>query len=149
MMTRAKSPWLLGPLFAGLLLGVAACERRPVPVTAPAGNPAEDISGRPPLFEDVTGESGIAFTYRNGEEANHYSILESVGGGVALLDYDGDGLLDIFLTGGGAFDGPNKKHIQGYPSRLYKNLGNGKFRDVTAEAGLDQPLFYTHGCAVA
>jgi hypothetical protein len=39
--------------------------------------------------------------------------------------------------------------ILGYPSRLYKNLGNWKFKDVTAEVGLDQPVFYSHGCAVA
>src|SRR5262245_37139780 len=52
-------------------------------------------------FDDVTADSGIDFTYRNGEEANRYTILESLGGGVALLDYDGDGLLDVFVTGGG------------------------------------------------
>ncbi len=101
------------------------------------------------LYRDVTPRSGLDFTYRNGQEADHFAILESLGGGVALLDYDGDGLLDIFVTGGGYFDGPNKQQIKGYPSRLYKNLGNWKFRDVTKEVGLDQPLFYTHGCAVA
>jgi hypothetical protein len=100
------------------------------------------------LFRDVTVESGVNFTYRNGEEANHYAILESLGGGVALIDYDRDGLLDIFLTGGGYFDGPDKKEIKGYSCRLYKNLGNWKFKDVTREVGLDKPLFYTHGCAV-
>ena len=41
------------------------------------------------------------FTCRNGEEANHYAILESLGGGVGLIDYDGDGLLDVFLSAGG------------------------------------------------
>src|SRR5205807_2322137 len=84
------------------------------------------------------------FTYRNGEEADYHTLLESLGGGVALLDYDGDGLLDIFLTGGGSLEG---RQIRGHPSRLYKNLGNWKFQDVTGAAGLDGPLFYTHGCA--
>jgi hypothetical protein len=102
-----------------------------------------------PHFVDVTAQAGIAHTYRNGEEADHYSILESVGGGVALMDYDGDGLLDIFVTGGGYFDGPDKKQIKGYPCKLYKNLGNWKFQDVTHEVGLDRPLFYSNGCAVA
>jgi hypothetical protein len=97
----------------------------------------------------MTSQSGITFTYRNGEEANHYAILESLGGGVALLDYDGDGLLDIFLAGGGYFAGPNQQDIRGHPCRLFKNLGNWKFRDVTDEVFPDQPLFYTHGCAVA
>jgi hypothetical protein len=68
---------------------------------------------------------------------------------VALLDYDGDGLLDVFVTGGGYFAGPDKKQIKGHPSRLYRNLGGCKFKDVTREAGLEGPLFYTYGCAVA
>lgn len=110
--------------------------------------------GPPAFFEDVTPGSGIAFTQHNGEEAALYSMLETLGGGVALIDYDGDGLLDVFLPGGGYFDGPDKKQVKGYPCKLYKNLGGFKFKDVTAEVGLDklaggQPWFYTHGCAVA
>ncbi len=77
-----------------------------------------------------------------------YTILESLGGGVALFDFNGDGLLDIFVTGGGTFGGPDGKQIIGNPSRLYQNLGGWRFRDVTAQVGLDQPLFYSHGCAV-
>jgi hypothetical protein len=101
------------------------------------------------LFEDVTKRAGIDITYHNGQEAGHYAILESLGGGAALIDYDGDGLLDVFIAGGGYYDGPDKKQIKGYPSKLYKNLGNWKFKDVTKEVGLDKPLFYTHGAAVA
>src|SRR5438445_182878 len=89
--------------------------------------------------------------FRNGEEAQHFAIIESLGGGVALIDYDGDGLLDLFLTGGGYYDGKDKRDIKGHGCRLYKNLGKGKFRDVTREVGLDPGapgLFYTHGCAV-
>src|SRR5580658_5470162 len=104
-------------------------------------------------FEDVTARSGIEFVYRNGEEANHHAILESLGGGVALIDFDGDGLLDVFVTGGGAFEGPGGKQIAGRPCRLYKNLGGFRFQDVTAAVGLDtvggEPWFYTHGVAVA
>jgi len=108
----------------------------------------EKLASGPVLFGDVTEATGIDFMYENGEDAGLYTPLETVGGGVGLIDYDGDGLLDIFFTGGGYFDGPDKKQIKGRPNRLYKNLGNFKFRDVTQETGLDKPLFYTHGVAV-
>jgi hypothetical protein len=107
---------------------------------------APDVPDGPPWFRDVTADSGIDFTYRNGEEADEFTILESLGGGVAMIDYDGDGLLDLFFTGGGYFDG---HEIKCHPCRLYKNLGDWKFRDVTGEVGLDKIDFYTHGCAVA
>src|SRR5262249_38944895 len=133
------------------LLGVGACQPNGTALALkPSGTgqtEAEPVG--PPLFKDMTAGSGVDFTYRNGQEAGHYAILESLGGGVALFDYDGDGLLDIFVPGGGYFDGPDKKVIKGHGSRLYKNLGNWKFKDVTKEVGLDQQLFYTHGCAVA
>src|SRR5205807_2746350 len=109
----------------------------PLPVT-PVNGPA--------WFRDMTPTSGLEFTYRNGVEADQFTILESLGGGVALIDYDGDGLLDVFVTGGGYFEG---KEIRGHSCKLYKNLGNWRFRDVTRDAGLDQPAFYTPGCAVA
>src|SRR5205814_9797552 len=112
------------------------------------GKPAA-VSG-PPWFRDVTANSGLPFTYGNGEEADQFTLLESVGGGVALIDYDGDGLLDVFVTGGGYFDGPDKQQIKGHPCNLFKNLGNFKFKDVTKEAGLDAVAWwYTHGAAVA
>jgi hypothetical protein len=114
-----------------------------------------DLSG-PDLFDDMTKASGIDFTYRNGEDVTppHLSILESLGGGLALLDYDNDGLLDIFVVGGGYFGGPDNKQILGHPCRLYRNEGNFRFRDVTSAAGLETladgtPWFYTHGTAVA
>src|SRR5690349_18785648 len=112
---------LSAALLAGLLLSTAACTSRP---GGPAGGPVtrEEPAG-PPLFEDITAASGVHFTYRNGEEtADHHAILESLGGGVALLDYDGDGLLDVFLTGGGLYEGPDGKDIVGLPCKLYRNL---------------------------
>src|SRR5713226_6291108 len=108
-------------LAASLLLGIVACNRRSPAPSDPAAEPEP-----PSLFADVTAASGIDFTYHNGQEAGHYAILESLGGGLALLDYDGDGLLDIFVTGGGRFTGKDNKDIQGLPCKLYKNLGNWK-----------------------
>ena len=134
------SRWTPVVLAASLLLLLAGCRG--------SADPADETASGPPLFQDVTSASGVQFSYRNGEEADHCSMLESLGGGVALLDYDGDGLLDIYLTGGGFFAGPDRQEIRGHPGKLYKNLGGWRFRDTTAEAGLEAPLFYTHGCAV-
>ena len=142
---------LLGAVGAALLGAVVfwlSLPKTPTPNghDEPTWATAPSVPDGPDWFRDVTADSGIDFTYRNGEEADEFTILESIGGGVALLDYDGDGLLDVFFTGGGYFEG---HQIKGYPCRLYKNLGNWKFRDVTAAVGLDKIDFYTHGCAVA
>jgi hypothetical protein len=138
-------PWLAAGLLAGLLS--TACTRTGPP-PPPQAEPAE-----PPVFffRDVTAECGLRADYRNGEEAGHYAILQTLGGGVGLIDYDGDGLLDVFVTGGGTFAG---QEIRGHPCKLFRNLGGFRFQDVTAQVGLDklaggQPWFYTHGVAVA
>jgi enediyne biosynthesis protein E4 len=151
--------WLMLPLCISLLVAVFAliwaCKPGPVQVDPVEEATDPELTG-PDLFQEMTETSGVNFSYRNGEEVDppHLSILESLGGGVALIDYDGDGLLDIFVAGGGYFDGPDKKQIKGHPCKLFKNLGGWKFKDVTQEVGLDklaggQPWFYTHGCAVA
>jgi hypothetical protein len=144
----------LGLLIAAVLWA-GACSRpssRDAAETVPGPASVEEEGA--PFFEDITARSGIDFTSRNGEEADHLSILESLGAGVGVLDYDGDGLPDLFLVGGGTFAGKDKKDIVGLPCKLYRNLGGGRFQDVTAEVGLDRlaggkPWFYTHGAAVA
>jgi hypothetical protein len=160
---RMNKRWLVLLLGALLLTGPSCSQTEEVPAPAkkdPGGegpglsetDPDPDLQG-PDLLKDMTSTSGVKFTYRNGEARNHLAILESLGGGVALLDYDGDGRLDIFVPGGGYFGGPDHKQIQGYPCKLYRNLGNWKFKDVTHEVGLDrlaggQPWFYSHAAAV-
>jgi enediyne biosynthesis protein E4 len=133
---------------------IAACDKKgsttaavgPGTSTPAVHHDNDDPYDGRPWFEELTAPAGIDFTYRNGEEAGHFAIIESLGGGVAIFDYDKDGLLDIYLAGGGHYDG---KTVLGYPGRLYKNVGNWKFKDVTAEAGLSQPTMYSHGVAVA
>lgn len=157
-MNLARPASLFGLMLVALTLSCAGCHRPPqTPGSTDSSSVTSTVEDRGlDWFEDVTPRTGIDFTYRNGEdlEPPHLSILESLGGGVALIDYDGDGLLDVFLPGGGYFDGPDKTLIRGHPSRLFRNLGNFRFQDVTVEAGLatlahDAPWFYTHGAAVA
>ncbi len=134
-------------LVAVALLAFGGCRWSTAPSPDTAA-PADEPAG-PALFREVTAESGVNFTYRNGEEADHYAILESLGGGLVVLDFDGDGLLDLFVPGGGHYEGPEKHQIKGNPCRLYRNLGNFHFEDVTAQMGLDKIDFFTHGGAAA
>ena len=121
--------------------------------SAANGGQGTDAKTETPLFEDVTAGSGIVFTYQNGEDVGrHHSILESLGGGAALLDFDKDGLLDVFLTGGGTFTGADLKTITGLPCGLYRNQGGMRFENVSKLAGVEtlagnQPWFYSHGVA--
>ncbi len=86
----------------------------------------------------------MAFEYRNGREANRFTILETVGGGVGMLDYDRDGDLDLFFPGGGSFDAQGQ--VTGRVGGLFRNEGDFRFIEVTREAGLNDASLYTHGC---
>src|SRR5688572_27212416 len=148
-MTPSRA-FLLAPLAA--IIAAVACSR-PAP-TEPTPPPPDVAPGEPRYtgpawFEDVTEQTGIRATCRNGEEADQFTILESLGAGAAAFDYDNDGLLDVLVVGGGYFDGANKQELKGHPCKLYRNRGGLKFDDVTAAAGLEQPWWYLHGVAVA
>lgn len=89
----------------------------------------------PRVFEDVTAQTALAsFQHRSGGAAKDY-IVETVSGGAAVFDYDGDGRPDIYLLNGSTIEAVRGREK---PPRaaLYRNLGNWKFEDVTQKAGV-------------
>ncbi len=99
-------------------------------------------------FEDVTLRSGIEWTYRNGREAGRYLMIESFGGGAAVIDFDRDGQCDLFMTGGGTISSDASITIGGRPSVLFRNHGDWQFDNVTSRSGLSAAPCYSQGCAV-
>jgi len=99
-------------------------------------------------FEDITSQSGIDFVHDTGFDSNYW-FPEIVGPGCAIFDFDNDGREDLFFVDGGSLT-PGSDNPPGH--RLYRNLGDGAFSDVTAQAGLaeiDGSKTYGQGCAVA
>lgn len=127
---------------------------RPPKVSAPAPTPATTPKqGRDPRADDwfqqeEASRCGVDFVYHNGREAEQYTILETVGGGVALVDFDQDDDLDLFFPGGG-YVAAAPLRATGAPPRLYRNEGDFCFTDISAAAGFDQPTDYSHGCVTA
>ena len=100
----------------------------------------------PLLFRDVAKDSGIDFKLVSGGPEKHY-IIESMTGGVALFDYNNDGLLDIYLVNGSTIEGERSGNNTA-EDRLYRNNGDGTFTDVTHQAGLGDRR-WTMGVAIA
>jgi hypothetical protein len=99
----------------------------------------------PPIkvdFRDIAVEAGLTAVNVSGEKNTKNYIVETTGNGVAIFDYDNDGLMDIFLVNATTLD--KKDHST---SHLYRNLGNLKFEDVTAKAGLDGVAWGQGVCA--
>jgi len=98
-------------------------------------------------FVDITDSLGIDFAYHNDEEAETYAILESIGGGVAVWDYDLNGLSDLFFPGGGSFSGG--KQLAGLPSVLFSQVSAEQFENQSLSSGIALSPHYSHGCSVA
>jgi enediyne biosynthesis protein E4 len=114
------------------------------------GNQSNATTGK---FTDVTSSLGVRFEYLPSHTSRKY-LIETMGAGVALLDYDNDGRLDIFLVNGAPISDPTpkgsipKKTVSKYWNRLYHQRKDGTFEDVTEKAGL-QGSGYGMGVAAA
>ena len=115
---------------------------------------AAPASGATVIFEDRREQAGIDFLHQAGRSDEKF-LIETMGGGVGLLDYNGDGLLDIFFLNSGGLRVENDKSVQvdrsspKYLNKLYRNLGNGTFDDVTEKAGVAGAGHSGYGMGVA
>ncbi len=140
---RVLLMFLLFLLLAALPRLVATQER--MVSAAPASSSIES-------FVDITQRLGINFQYRPSHTSRKY-LLETMGAGVALFDYDNDGRLDIYLINGASLGDPTPKGTipqktePQYWNRLYHQKPDGTFEDVTEKAGL-QGAGYGMGVAV-
>lgn len=106
---------------------------------------AQEVPRMP--FTDITASSGITFRHENGA-AGEKLLPETMGGGCAFLDFDGDGDQDVLLVNSCRWPWDNRPAPDAPPTQaLYRNDGKGHFTDATKEAGLDV-TFYGQGVAV-
>jgi enediyne biosynthesis protein E4 len=126
-----------------LLLAGGGCRptsHKPAAVRAATGRgPSSGVR-----FVNAAAEAGIRFRHMTGASGKRY-LPETMGSGCAFLDFDGDGWLDILLLNGTAL--PLQKGGSPTLCALYRNQGDGTFKDMTLGSGLDVPM-YAMGCAV-
>ena len=105
-----------------------------------------------PVFSDKQEASGIHFRHHGNPTSDKY-LIETMGGGVAVLDFNNDGRLDIFLVNSGALVQGRQLVVDrsrpAYWNRLYRNNGDGTFTDVTEKAGLSGVATRNYGMGVA
>jgi hypothetical protein len=105
------------------------------PEAAPAGSPPEAAKPDPVVFDDVADAAGVKVVVDQGRSPERRQP-EPMIAGVVLLDYDGDGRLDIYVVNGATMPGLEKQ-MPHFSNRLYRNNGDGTYTDVTVAAGVE------------
>ena len=102
---------------------------------------ADSVVGTIASFRDDAADAGLVFRYVNGHdsEGGGRRMYEFTGGGVAVLDFDGDGWPDVYLAQGTSW--PVDRSDTRHSDRLFRNVGGGRFEDVTESAGLSETGF--------
>lgn len=123
-MPARHRPVLALTLAVAVVVAVAGCGRPPEPraIYPPIGI-------GPRIFEDATAAMGLRFQHDSGS-TGEFKLWETLGSGAALLDFDNDGRLDVYLVQGG---GPRSPHR----NQLFHQTADGRFEDVSAGSGLD------------
>jgi hypothetical protein len=148
---RMLSSMLLSAAICTQPMLVAAAQSTLPASTTPTAPAAKIETSTPITFEDATASSGIDFTHSMGSRQLG-SLLEATGAGCAWIDYNNDGLPDLYVVNGRPLDDsmhpfPLKEKPADMPhNHLYRNNGNGTFTDVTKKAGLAPDMY---GIAVA
>jgi enediyne biosynthesis protein E4 len=125
------------------LLGLAGVASR----VSPLPSPPRQLHAALSLFEEVpSSASGITWVHDNAISANRY-LPETMGPGVAFLDFDNDGWADLFMVNSGASD--FFKPATPLRNALYKNNRDGTFTDVTVKAGVAGGTEFGMGCTIA
>jgi hypothetical protein len=117
-------------LILGLLAAVGISVRA-------AGRAADEPPDCPVTFTDVAAAAGLRFTHDRGATPEHH-LAETMGSGLAWLDYDNDGWMDLYVVQSGPFPPRGSPRAQ---DRLYRNNGNGTFTDVTVKARLKDTAY--------
>jgi hypothetical protein len=141
--------WVRWLAAAGTAMGAAGCGPAltgSLASATPVAPPAQPAPTAVLQYQEVTAAAGVRFRHDHAASGQKY-FVETMGAGVAVFDFDGDGLLDLYF--------PNGAPLPGYrpPTpllpALYRNLGGLRFQDVTRGSGLETgPPMYAMGCAV-
>ncbi len=134
------------PLLVSLLISAPLLPQGMATINRPTRSSpnAKTTLPRPKVqFEDVAAAAGLTFRHVSGDEKAY--ILEATGSGAAIFDYDNDGRPDIFLVNASRFQFPDGEKPP--TGRLFRNLGNLRFEDVTEKAGVVRPGWGQGVCA--